>query len=82
VLDERLNIVEEDSFVPDRNMHFLASSDLPYEAPQSSSSISLFEYGSNVLQAVEIRVVAFMPNLKNMLKKEEEERSNACAGWP
>jgi hypothetical protein len=55
-------------------MHFLASSDLPYEAPQSSSSISLFEYGSNVLQAVEIRVVAFMPNLKNMLKKEEEER--------
>jgi hypothetical protein len=55
-------------------MHFLASSDLPYEAPQSSSSISLFEYGSNVLQAVEIRVVAFIPNLKNMLKKEEEER--------
>jgi hypothetical protein len=55
-------------------MHFLASSDLPYEAPQSSSSISLFEYGGNVLQAVEIRVVAFMPNLKNMLKKEEEER--------
>jgi hypothetical protein len=55
-------------------MHFLASSDLPYEAPQSSSSISLFEYGSNVLHAVEIRVVAFMPNLKNMLKKEEEER--------
>jgi hypothetical protein len=55
-------------------MHLLASSDLPYEAPQSSSSISLFEYGSNVLQAVEIRVVAFMPNLKNMLKKEEEER--------
>jgi hypothetical protein len=44
------------------------------KAPQSLSSISLFEYGSNVLQAVEIRVVAFMPNLKNMLKKEEEER--------
>jgi hypothetical protein len=55
-------------------MHFLASSDLPYEAPQSSSSISLFEYGSNVLQAVEIRVVAFIPNLKNMLKKGKEER--------
>ncbi len=34
VLDERLNIVEEDSFVPDRHIHFLASAGRPHDASQ------------------------------------------------
>jgi hypothetical protein len=57
VLDERLSIVEEGSFVPDRHMHFLASSDLLYGAPQQPSpcpQAGYFEYGGDVLKAVEI----------------------------
>jgi hypothetical protein len=78
VLDERLNIVEEDSFVPDRHIHFLASAGRPHDASQWPNPCPQTGYLSRVatfFKLLKIRVAAFTPNRKNknMLKRGGRE---------